>query len=64
MLVSMIDCPPPLIHATRAKYYMGLFSTERLRDITEVLVTISETGELHDEFIKQYELDTGSGRKF
>lgn len=63
ILVSMIDCPAALVHATRAKNFLSDFSTQRLRDVTEVLVTVSETAELHDGFIKEYEADTGSGGK-
>jgi hypothetical protein len=39
-------------------FFYGVFQTKRARDITEVLVTVSETAELHDNFVKDIDANT------
>ena len=56
-MVSMIGCPAAQVHAARLRIFAYLgsdYSSRRARDFFEVLVTVSETAEVHDEFLKFY----------
>ena len=56
-LVSMIGCPAAQVHAARLRVFsnsVDQYRSQRARDFLEVLVTVSETAQMHDDFIKFY----------
>lgn len=63
ILVSMYGCPAAQVYAARMRILCSYGNSPRVRDITEVMVSVSESAELHDTFIQQYEAPTRDGRK-
>ena len=64
ILLSMYGCPPALVYAARMRILLVHPSTSpRVRDITDVMASVTETAELHDAFIQAYEAPSWNGKR-